>query len=195
MVPIIIIITRYTHAGKPRATICNVIENTCKQKQNGHTLMVGWEKTVTRYNKNNKNKNNNKNLHCHKECKECNARICTYVCWRLRIAKCEREEEFEVSKVAPLQPLSHQPSPMVACTLHCQYSATLYNDLYQYQYYYCTVMYNDIYQAFQIDIIIIYIYIYLHTLAQIRPPLLQDYLPHAKALSNNMEYGIPIYRY
>ena len=27
--------------------------------------MVGWEKPVTRYNKNNNNKNNNKNLHCH----------------------------------------------------------------------------------------------------------------------------------
>ena len=30
----------------------------------------------------------------------------------------------------------------------------------------------------------IYIYIYLHTLAQIRPPMLQDYSPHAKALGN-----------
>ena len=29
-------------------------------------------------------------------------------------------------------------------------------------------------------------YIYLHTLAQIRPPMLQDYSPHAKALSNNL---------
>ena len=27
--------------------------------------MVGWEKPVTRYNKNNNNKNNNKNLRCH----------------------------------------------------------------------------------------------------------------------------------
>ena len=60
--------------------------------------MVGWEKSVTRYNKNN-NKNNNKNLDC---CKECN----TYVCWRSRMAKHKREEEFEVSEVAPLQPLS-----------------------------------------------------------------------------------------
>ena len=34
-------------------------------------------------------KNNNKNLHCHKECS-------TYVCWRSRMAKREREEEFEV---------------------------------------------------------------------------------------------------
>ena len=48
--------------------ICNAIENTCKQKQNRHTLMVGWEKPVTRYNKNNNKKNKNKNLHCHKEC-------------------------------------------------------------------------------------------------------------------------------
>ena len=43
--------------------ICNAIENTCKQKQNRHTLMVGWEKPVTRYNKNNNKKNKNKNLH------------------------------------------------------------------------------------------------------------------------------------
>ena len=28
-------------------------------------------------------------------------------------------------------------------------------------------------------------YIYLHTLAQIRPPMLQDYSPHAKALGNH----------
>ena len=32
------------------------------------------------------------------------------------MAKCEREEEFEVSEVAPLQPLSRYPSPTVACT-------------------------------------------------------------------------------
>ena len=31
---------------------------------------------------------------------------CMYVCWRSRMAKREREEEFEVSEVAPLQPLS-----------------------------------------------------------------------------------------
>ena len=61
--------------------------------------MVGWEKPVTRYNK---KKNNNKNLHCHMH-KECSM----YVCWRSRMAKREREEEFEVSEVAPLQPLSH----------------------------------------------------------------------------------------
>ena len=45
--------------------------------------------------------NNNKNLHCHKD---------TYAgdqeWWRSRMAKREREEEFEVSEVAPLQPLS-----------------------------------------------------------------------------------------
>ena len=41
----------------------------------------------------------NARLHCHKECS-------TYVCWRSRMAKREREEEFEVSEVAPLQPLS-----------------------------------------------------------------------------------------
>ena len=50
--------------------------------------MVGWEKPVTRYNKNNNN-NNNKNLHCHMH-KECS----TYVCWRSRMAKQEREEEL-----------------------------------------------------------------------------------------------------
>ena len=61
--------------------------------------MVGWEKPVTIYNKNNNKKNNNKNLDCHKECS-------TYVCWRSRMAKREREEEFDVSDVAPLQPLS-----------------------------------------------------------------------------------------
>ena len=76
---------------------------------------------------------------------------------------------------------------MVTCTLHCQYSATVQRSLpIEYQCYY--VLYNDLsascndlYQAFQIDI-----YIYLHTLAQIRPPMLQDYSPHAKALGNNM---------
>ena len=53
------------------------------------------------------------------------------------MAKREREEEFEVSEVAPLQPLS---SPTVACTLVQRslpivlilYTA-LYNDLYHYQ--------------------------------------------------------------
>ena len=47
------------------------------------------------------------------------------------------------------------------------------------------LLYNDLNQAFQIDI-----YIYLHTLAQIRPPLLHNYSPHAKALSN-YSYFIP----
>ena len=64
--------------------------------------MVGWEKPVTRYNKNNNNKN--KNLHCHKECSTYCAGDQEY--WRSRMAKREREEEFEVSEVAPLQPLS-----------------------------------------------------------------------------------------
>ena len=47
------------------------------------------------------------NLHCHKECKECNIEIAarTYV-RMLEIENGEREEEFEVSEVAPLQPLS-----------------------------------------------------------------------------------------
>ena len=49
------------------------------------------------------------------------------------------------------------------------------------------------YQAFQIDIyniyIFIYIFIYLHTLAQIRPPMLQDYSPHAKALGNYLPHA------
>ena len=62
--------------------------------------MVGWEKPVTRYNKKNNNKNN-KNLDCHMH-KECS----TYVCWRSRMAKREREEEFDVSELAPLQRLS-----------------------------------------------------------------------------------------
>ena len=51
--------------------------------------MVGWEKPVTIYNKNNNKKDSNKNLDCHKES--------TYVCWRSRMAKREREEEFDVS--------------------------------------------------------------------------------------------------
>ena len=59
------------------------------------------------------------------------------------MAKREREEEFEVSEVAPLQPLSrclllHSPLS-VQCML-------LYNDLYQYQCYYYVLLYNDLYQ-------------------------------------------------
>ena len=58
------------------------------------------------------------------------------------MAKREREEEFEVSEVAPLQPLL---DPTVACTLHFQcYCTTIFtdmsaillctiNDLYHYQ--------------------------------------------------------------
>ena len=61
--------------------------------------MVGWEKPVTRYNKNNNNKNNNKNLHCHMH-KD------TYAGDREWLNEEERDEEFEVSEVAPLQPLS-----------------------------------------------------------------------------------------
>ena len=80
--------------------ICNAIENTCKQKQNRHTLMVGWGKPVTRYNKNNSKKNKKKNLHCHKECSTLAVR--TYA----GDQECEREEEFEASEVARLQPLS-----------------------------------------------------------------------------------------
>ena len=58
-----------------RKALRNAIEN--KQKQNGHTLMVGWENqlqatttTTTIY------INKTKNLHCHKEC---NRDSCTYV--------------------------------------------------------------------------------------------------------------------
>ena len=65
--------------------------------------MVGWEKPVTRYNKN----NNNRTIT--KICIVTRSAVHTYAgdqeCWRSRMAKREREE-FEVSEVAPLQPLS-----------------------------------------------------------------------------------------
>ena len=44
------------------------------------------------------------------------------------MAKREREEEFEVSEVAPLQPLSRY-SLLLRYTLHCQYSATVQKSL------------------------------------------------------------------
>ena len=66
------------------------------------------------------------------------------------MAKREREEEFEVSKVAPLQPLSRYSLLLQSLALSIVYcttiftnisattTAVLYNDLYQYQcYYYC----------------------------------------------------------
>ena len=77
----------------------HAIENTCKQKQNNTLLWLG--KTSYKIQQKQQQQNNNKNLHCHKD---------TYAgdqeCWRSRMAKREREEEFEVSDVAPLQPLS-----------------------------------------------------------------------------------------
>ena len=109
------------------------------------------------------------------------------------MAKREREEEFEVSEVAPLQPLSLASlllDPTVACTLHFQcYCTTIFTDIMSVLYYYvlltiftiisasCTTIFTKRFRS-------TYIYIYLHTLAQIRPPMLQDYSPHAKALGN-----------
>ena len=55
-------------ASRNNKNAMHPIENT---KTKRHTLMVGWEKPVTIYNKNNNKKNNNKNLDCHmhKECR------------------------------------------------------------------------------------------------------------------------------
>ena len=80
--------------------------------------MVGWEKPVTIYHKNNNKKNN---LDCHKECS-------TYVCWRSRLAKREREEEFDVSEVAPAASLL-----LRSLALSSVHTVLLFNDLYQYQ--------------------------------------------------------------
>ena len=79
--------------------------------------------------------------------------------------------------------------PTVACTLHFQ-CYILYNDLYRFQ---CYNLYITIFTIISASCTTIftkrfrstYIYIYLYTLAQIRPPMLQDYSPHAKALGNN----------
>ena len=87
--------------------------------------------------------------------------------------------------------------PTVACTLHFQ----CYNDLYRFQCYNlyitiftiisasCTTIFTKRFRSTYIYIYI-YIYIYLYTLAQIRPPMLQDYSPHAKALGNYRDFLI-----
>ena len=80
--------------------------------------------------------------------------------------------------------------PTVACTLHFQcYTVQrslpisvlyiiIYNDLYHYA---VLAVQRSLPSVSDRHI---YIYIYLYTLAQIRPPMLQDYSPHAKALGN-----------
>ena len=66
------------------------------------------------------------------------------------MAKRKREEEFEVSEVAPLQPLSLASLLLRSLALSI-FSATVYNDLYQYQCYTALVLYillcttNDLY--------------------------------------------------
>ena len=85
------------------------------------------------------------------------------------------------------------PDPTVACTLHFQcYTVqrslpisvliiiiTIFTIISAS----CTTIFTKRFRSTYIYIHI-YIYIYLYTLAQIRPPMLQDYSPHAKALGN-----------
>ena len=62
------------------------------------------------------------------------------------MAKREREKEFEVSEVAPLQPLSLASLLLRSLALsHCQYSATVQRSL-PINILHCTVLYNDLYQ-------------------------------------------------
>ena len=94
---------------------CNAIEN-CKfkQKQNGHTLMVGWEKPVTRYNKNSNKKNNNKYLDCHKECR-------TYV-------RCAGDQEWLNARGKKSLSLASLLLRSLALSIS---TVLLYNDLFQ----------------------------------------------------------------
>ena len=95
--------------------------------------MVGWEKPVTRYNKNkNNNKNNNKNLHCHKECS-------TYV--RMLEIKNAGDQEWLNARgkkrlrsarwhLCSLSLTSLLLDSTVACTLHFQcYCITIFRPI------------------------------------------------------------------
>ena len=122
-------------ASRNNKNAMHAIENTCKQKQNGHTLiiMVGWEKPVTRYNKNNNNKNNNKNLHCHMH-KECSTYAGDREWLNARGKKSLRSARWHLcslllrSLALSISIVTVQRSlPIVlVCTV-------LYNDLYHYQ--------------------------------------------------------------
>ena len=122
------------------------------------------------------------NLHCHKEC---NIEIAprTYVCWRLRMArgkKSLRSAKWHLCSLSLASLLLQSLALSIVSTVHaCSIvvQLTIFTNIS------VTILYNDLYQPFKIDIIIYNI----HTLAQIRLPMLHDYSPHAKALGNNAQ--------
>ena len=106
--------------------------------------MVGWEKPVTRYNKNNNNKNNNKNLHCHMH-KDTYAGDREWLNARgkksLRSARlhlCSLSLASLLLRSLALSIVTVQRSLPIVLILHALHTA----------------LYNDLYQAFQIDIYI-----------------------------------------
>ena len=149
--------------------------------------MVGWEKPVTRYNNNNNNNNNNKNLHCHMH-KDTYAGNREWL--NARGKKSLRSARLHLCSLSLASLLLRS----LACTLHCHCTTIFTNSTNTV---YCTVQRSLPLSVLAVQRSLpsvsdrhIYIYIYLHTLAQIRPPMLQDYSPHAKALSNNIIYII-----
>ena len=140
--------------------------------------MVGWEKPVTRYNKNNNNKNNNKNLHCHMH-KDTYAGDREWL--NARGKKSLRSARLHLCSLSLASLLLRSLALSINC--HCTTIFTNSTNTV-----YCTVQ-----RSLPLSVLAVqrslpsvsdrHIYIY-NTLAQIQPPMLQDYSPHAKALGN-----------
>ena len=149
----------------------HAIENTCKQKQNRHTLMVGWEKPVTRYNKN----NNNRTI----------TKICIVTRIRMLEIKNAGDQEWLNARgkkslrsarwhLCSLSLASLLLDPTVACTLHFQcYTVqrslpisvlyNLYITIFTIISASCTTIFTKRFRSTYIYIYIhIYIYIYIH---------------------------------